>query len=351
MKPLFQEWHRFLPTKLSEAMLTNVLANQVRWNEIVKEETEKTKVEIQEEVVCDDDEEEEEEIYNNSDEENDIVQETRLPLTFTHLLDDEECSSSSYGGSRRGSCRSLSPLCEIPENQWNPEIRRHSMPPAYLQKDITCVTIRRDSLPHTQYIRRRSLPTAMILHTTSMDRLIGKLSPFPFTDRIIDKSLSIDSLLTQPKISNLSPSFEASRLFSGLSLSSEIVSHKASKYNKNLLNVTNVSGRAASNRGYKGSTMDNTSQTFHSPKAFHGVELTQGETTGTPPVSFNCVGAMSSSDQDDSSVSNTEGGGKPLNCLPEYNKKTLAFDRVNVSSNVEALNSKDLSKHIPSTVS
>ncbi|XP_060071869.1 high affinity cAMP-specific 3',5'-cyclic phosphodiesterase 7A-like [Ylistrum balloti] len=361
VNPLFQEWYRFLPTQLSETMLKNMKSNQARWKEIMKEETaEKVKVEIQEDLVEEEkgetkEEENEEEVNNNTDEENDFVQEARLPLTFTHLVNEDECSSSS-NGSRRGSCRSLSPLREIPENQWNPEIRRHSMPPAYLQKEITCVTIRRDSLPHTQYIRRRSLPTAMILHTTSMDRLLGKLSPFPSPGRPAGRSISIDSLVTQPKISNLSPSFEASRLFSGLSLSSEITSLNGSTGSVKFVGAQNLLGsRTTPNWGYKGSQLgklDSTSHTFHSQllsaeASQSAGDLAQGETTVISPVSFNCVGALSSSDRD-SSVSNTdhELKGSPL----EYGRTSASIDRVKLAPNTEPIKSKDVAKHIPGSI-
>ncbi|XP_021356734.1 high affinity cAMP-specific 3',5'-cyclic phosphodiesterase 7A-like isoform X1 [Mizuhopecten yessoensis] len=361
VNPLFQEWHRFLPTKLSESMLRNLKSNQAQWKEIIKEESEKNKVEIQEDLVeeaKEEAEEEEEEVNNNSDEENDFVQEARLPLTFTHLVNEDECGSSGTE-SRRGSCRSLSPLREIPENHWNPEIRRHSMPPVYLQKEITCVTIRRESLPHTQYIRRRSLPTAMILHTTSLDRLLGKLSPFPSPAEIGDRCVSIDSLITQPKISNLSPSFEASRLFSGLSLSSELGSVKGSTGSVKFVGAPNLlSSRTTPNWGYKGPQLgkpDNTSHTFHSQLlstgASQGAEgVAQGETTVISPVSFNCVGAFSGNDrQVSSSVSNTDRellGGSSLG----YSKTSSAIDRVKLSPNTEPIKSKDVSKHIPGTI-
>ncbi|XP_033736997.1 high affinity cAMP-specific 3',5'-cyclic phosphodiesterase 7A-like isoform X2 [Pecten maximus] len=357
VNPLFQEWNRFLPTKLSESMLNNLKSNHAHWKEIIKKETEeKIKVEIQEDLVEEgkeevDEDEEEDEINNNSDEENDFVQEARLPLTFTHLVNEDECGSSS-NESRRGSCRSLSPLREIPENQWNPEIRRHSMPPAYLQKEITCVTIRRDSLPHTQYIRRRSLPTAMILHTTSVDRLLGKLSPFPSPAKLAGRSISIDSLVTQPKISNLSPSFEASRLFSGLSLSSELASFNGSTGSVKFVGAQ-LSSRTTPNWGYKGSQigkLDNASHTFHSqllsteaPQA--AGDVAQGETTVISPVSFNCVGALSSNDLD----SNAPGtDGELIGSSLEYSR--TAIDRVKLSPNTESIKSKDMSKHVPGTI-
>ncbi|XP_069127677.1 high affinity 3',5'-cyclic-AMP phosphodiesterase 7A-like isoform X2 [Argopecten irradians] len=366
VNPLFQEWYRFLPTKLSECMLNNLKSNHVRWKEIIKDETaEKIKVEIKEDLVDDgkekenediDEEEEEEEINNNSDEENDFVQEARLPLTFTHLVNEDECSSSG-NGSRRGSCRSLSPLREIPENQWNPEIRRHSMPPAYLQKEITCVTIRRDSLPHTQYIRRRSLPTAMILHTTSMDRLIGKLSPFPSPAKIADRSISIDSLVTQPKISNLSPSFEASRMFSGLSLSSELGSLNGSTGSVKFIGAQNLLGgsRTTPNWGFKGPQLgkrDSTSHTFHSQQLSTETsqaagDLAQGETTVITPVSFNCVGALTASDLD-SSVSGSDR--EHIKASLEYARASSAMDRVSLAPNSDAIKSQEMTKHVPGTI-
>lgn len=227
--PLFQEWQRFLPTPLSSQMVKNVQLNLEQWQIIISEENkekEETKIESDKDSDKKSDNDNSDSIVSvqiTEEEDDDKFEDGRLPLTFAHLLDDQE--DLSYNGSRRGSIRSLSPVKEEP-NACFLEQRRHSMPPYCLQKEITNVTVHRDTLPLTQYLRRRSLPTAMILHATSLEHLTDKLSALA-NERVTlnKKSTSMEELLTRPKISNLSPSFEASRLASGLFVTSQPSNH------------------------------------------------------------------------------------------------------------------------------
>ena len=214
--PLFVEWYRFLPSKLSKEMLDNLDINKKKWQKVIEEEQERQMAQENAQEV-ENSSTEEEDNDDLDDEMSDTVEEARLPLNFTHLIDnDEENTLVSKG--RRASCQTPPSLKEIRENGWDPEQRRHSMPPAYLRREITCVTIRRNSLPMNQIRRRSSLPTAVILHATSLDKLSGKFSNFSSTRYSSgEKSLSMEELLSRPKISNLTLSYETSRLASGLS--------------------------------------------------------------------------------------------------------------------------------------
>ncbi|XP_061192536.1 high affinity cAMP-specific 3',5'-cyclic phosphodiesterase 7A-like isoform X2 [Saccostrea echinata] len=203
VNPLFYAWRQFLPSKLSDVMLDNVAQNLKNWREVIEEEGEINKpTESDEEVL--------------NQEKSDTVEEGRLPLNYIHITDDD--SNSLCTDSRRGSCRSLSPVREILENGWDPEQRRHSMPPAYVKREITCVTIRRESVPMSQFLRRRSLPTAMLVQTSSLEKLSGKLSALAQRHNMANKSISMEELMSRPKISNLTTSYETSLLASGLSV-------------------------------------------------------------------------------------------------------------------------------------
>ncbi|XP_056019669.1 high affinity cAMP-specific 3',5'-cyclic phosphodiesterase 7A-like isoform X3 [Ostrea edulis] len=205
VSPLFYAWRQFLPSKLSDLMLDNIAQNQKYWQSVVESEGEicKSKESTEEEKV-------------NEEEQSDTVEDGRLPLNYIHITDED--NNSLCTDSRRGSCRSLSPVREITENGWDPEQRRHSMPPAYVRREITCVTIRRDSVPMSPYLRRQSLPTAMLVHTSSLEKLSGKLSTLAQRHNLANKSISMEELMSRPKISNLTTSYETSLLASGLSV-------------------------------------------------------------------------------------------------------------------------------------
>ncbi|KAK3090192.1 hypothetical protein FSP39_009916 [Pinctada imbricata] len=239
--PLFSEWSRFLPSKLSTEMLDNIDKNKKKWQCVIQEEQEKQLLQEKKEEEEVNSSNEEDKIESDiEDEMSDTVEEARLPLTFTHLVDNDD-ENSLAPGSRRGSCRSLSPLREISENGWCPEQRRHSMPPACFRREVTCVTIKRDSLPMNQYHRRRSLPTAVIVHTTSLDKLSGRLSGLATSKNSSGgKSISMEELLARPKISNLTMSYEASRLASGLSDVTQYRSQGGSVRFKNLPQVSQI---------------------------------------------------------------------------------------------------------------
>ena len=285
VQPLFKEWQRFLPTKLSKCMMDNIAKNKCQWQEKIKEDNAKMSVNPDiktPEVSKNDEEEESKENSFDNDEEADKVQDGRLPLTFNHLVEDDD--TSSYSGSRRGSCRSLSPLRELSEEHWNPEIRRHSMPPAYIQRELTYVTLKRECLPITQYLRRRSLPTAMIFQTTSLEKLIGKF-PMYLSEKSSDsfhgvRSCSMEELLAKPKLGNLSPNVDTSRLLSSSSIPSDCFKgpdNSLKPLSRNISGVncvnkfkplsTDSSGNLVENKG----TLSN--EPAHKKNTFHNIDM------------------------------------------------------------------------------
>lgn len=346
VNPLFSEWYRFLPTSLSKSMLDNCSSNKSSWKVIIEEENQAEllkKAELEKEKleeVCQENINvsiQEAEPNDFDEEESDTVEEARLPLTFAHLMDDED--GSLYTGSRRGSCRSLSPLREMPEEGWEPEVRRHSMPPSYLGREIpTLMTIRRDTLPLTQYLRRRSLPTAMILHATSLDKLSGKISALAFNRETFDKrSVSMEELLARPKISNLSPSFETSRLASGLAVFAEIPRSRShgnafrfvsASLGSKASHIQGIDNRDSENNSAVDSDSDTDSHTFHKDINSPSREDSDGEFCSGEAThhhkSFNCVGLTL--------PDTTEEERMVLNASALVNKsRRSSFDRVNVN--------------------
>lgn len=346
VNPLFSEWYRFLPTSLSKSMLDNCSSNKSSWKVIIDEENQAEllkKAELEKEKleeVCQENINvsiQEAEPNDFDEEESDTVEEARLPLTFAHLMDDED--GSLYTGSRRGSCRSLSPLREMPEEGWEPEVRRHSMPPSYLGREIpTLMTIRRDTLPLTQYLRRRSLPTAMILHATSLDKLSGKISALAFNRETFDKrSVSMEELLARPKISNLSPSFETSRLASGLAVFAEIPRSRShgnafrfvsASLGSKASHIQGIDNRDSENNSAVDSDSDTDSHTFHKDINSPSREDSDGEFCSGEAThhhkSFNCVGLTLPDTKEEERM--------VLNASALVNKsRRSSFDRVNVN--------------------
>ncbi|GAB1606418.1 cAMP-specific 3',5'-cyclic phosphodiesterase 7B-like [Argonauta hians] len=204
--PLFHEWSRFVPSDLSRSMLENVKTNKNRWEKERAVELQR-EAELNEEctsgslssvfeqdemnepcnITCDTD--------NSESEEGDIIGETRFLSTLP----------SRHGSlDHSESIRSNSPIMENREN-FVPGSRRHSLPLSYFRRDSIRVTVRRESCPHVQR-SRRNVPRNNFFHATSLEGF------FPSTK----KSISIESILSRPKITTLSPSSEACRLASRL---------------------------------------------------------------------------------------------------------------------------------------
>lgn len=215
VNPLFQEWLRFIPSVLSKNMLKNVLSNKNRWdneraNELKREaelnneeqnsDSLSSVFELDETNLANYDgnfqtKEEEDDEYNSGSEEADIIGETRFMCMVPSRHGSLEYSES---------LRSNSPVSENREN-FIPGTRRHSLPLSCFRRESMRITVRRESFPH-MHKSRRSLPRTNFHYTTSFDGFFSTNS----------KSISIESVLTRPKITTLSPSSDASRLASRL---------------------------------------------------------------------------------------------------------------------------------------
>ncbi|XP_041359600.1 high affinity cAMP-specific 3',5'-cyclic phosphodiesterase 7A-like isoform X2 [Gigantopelta aegis] len=217
VNPLFLEWQRFNPTELSRKMLDNVEKNKNNWKKIIEEESVQNHVtesdsfsskfegdnppleEESHEGNNDDDDDGESSLSEGKSEADDVV-ENDVNLNFIYT---EEQQSESG--------RSLSPVSE--DSETIPVCggsRRHSVPPSLFRRDLNFyLGIRHDSVPKIPYMRRQSLPTTAIYRTTSGDRHASERSRD-------SRSLSMDTLVARPKLSNLSPSMEASRCASGM---------------------------------------------------------------------------------------------------------------------------------------
>ncbi|XP_046566808.1 high affinity cAMP-specific 3',5'-cyclic phosphodiesterase 7A-like isoform X1 [Haliotis rubra] len=205
--PLFMEWYRFMPSDLSRRLLDNIAKNKIRWKKIIDEEalqvhesdSSSSKNEHSNDDPDDSDEEEEEVEDDVCSEENDVVEND---INLAYHYDSEQMSESG---------RSLSPVSEDVNVIIVPGSRRHSMPPVFIRRDLNFyLGIRRDSGPKVPLLRRQSLPTTTLFKSTSADITVS-----PAVVKEV-RSLSMEALMSRPKISNLSPSIEASRLASGL---------------------------------------------------------------------------------------------------------------------------------------
>ena len=215
VNPLFQEWLRFIPSVLSKNMLENVSSNKSRWdneratelqreaelnNEDQNSDSLSSVFELDETNLVNDDDSskankvDEEDDDNSGSEEADIIGETRFLCMFPSRHSSLEHSES---------LRSNSP--ENRENFMPGTTRRHSLPLSCFRRESMRMTVRRESFPHMQK-SRKSIPRTNFLHTTSFEGFFSTNS----------KSISIESVLTRPKITTLSPSSDASRLASRL---------------------------------------------------------------------------------------------------------------------------------------
>lgn len=205
--PLFQEWSRFVDSKLAREMQANISVNKASWQQILHDmacEDEKlntllapatsptasTESDSDASIMS---------MRDCEDEEADVVAETRFTILY-HSRDD---SSNSAGAPDDDSHRSLSPVSEHYEHMARASNRRHSMPACYIKKEITRLTMRRDSFPKIKLARRRSMPHTKVYHTTSFDRLNDKLSALS-AEHLINWSASTEYLANRPNIATLS---------------------------------------------------------------------------------------------------------------------------------------------------
>ncbi|XP_076440995.1 uncharacterized protein LOC143280247 [Babylonia areolata] len=229
VRPLFMEWKRFLPTDLSNKMVSNILSNKQQWQLVDQKEaaakTKKVPARTEESMssigddsssvstvltgdgnrnntmFCHGDdrqgdlrEEEEEEQEEENDEEDGDTIENNINLAFHYQTDLEQMSE--VGG------HSLSPVSEeeqlimLAQNTR----RRHSMP-VVVRKDLAFyMGLRRDSVTRSNLQRRQSLPATPVVRTSLL--LNGGVGDS------VQKVLSVDGLTAQPKISNLCSSVD-----------------------------------------------------------------------------------------------------------------------------------------------
>jgi len=93
---------------------------------------------------------------------------------------------------------------------WTDSDRRHSLPnPLPMQADIYA---RRKSFPRVQAGRRSSLPQTSVHQAISFDRLVEKLTLIENEIAPNMSTCDFDNLMTEPRLSTLSPSIETSKI-------------------------------------------------------------------------------------------------------------------------------------------
>ncbi|KAL8625632.1 hypothetical protein ACOMHN_043907 [Nucella lapillus] len=213
VRPLFMEWKRFLPTKLSNKMVTNILCNKQHWQAIDQKEAvvkataaaEQTAASASTAIVKNTDgnrnntifcqgEDRQTDLREGDEEEGDGEEadtvENNVNLAFHYQTDFEQMSE--------GGGRSLSPVSE--EEQIillaHNTRRRHSMP-VVVRKDLAFyMGLRRDSGTRSNFQRRQSLPATPVVRSSLLSNCgVGDS---------VQKVLSVDGLTARPKISNLS---------------------------------------------------------------------------------------------------------------------------------------------------
>ncbi|XP_070195159.1 high affinity 3',5'-cyclic-AMP phosphodiesterase 7A-like isoform X2 [Littorina saxatilis] len=244
VRPLFMEWKRFLPTPLSTKMLDNILTNKQNWQKIserdalsktatvtaavsmadsnstlsdvsnrlaegILKDGNRNNATLGQEEVCQTDmveeEEEEEETLGEKEvvefleeehhgEEADTVENT-VNLAFHYQTDSEQASEMGS--------HSLPPVSEeeqlmlLAQNSR----RRHSMP-VVVRKDLGFyMGLRKDSFTRSNLTRRQSLPATPVMPSYLLAGTAG-------ASRASHRHLSIEGLMTRPKISNLSSSVD-----------------------------------------------------------------------------------------------------------------------------------------------
>ncbi|XP_039286708.1 uncharacterized protein LOC111045382 isoform X3 [Nilaparvata lugens] len=207
--PLFEEWHRFLGTGLSDSMMTHLKGNQAKWETLVQQElADETKTEISEAE--------------------------EIPEEEVSLHVSEECDV------RRGSLDDRSSdMMPTPDSsllQVDARVgRRHSMPltvtrmPPIIQ--LPCTILRRESLPVADNRRRMTL--GPILHLEEDEEELQQLSSLRSScssggfqrssdggggggSGVDERPVSAENLLPEPSIASITTSKEATRLQSVL---------------------------------------------------------------------------------------------------------------------------------------
>lgn len=220
VSPLFTEWHHFNPTPLSQTMLDNMRHNKALWDSITAKSEADQKYACQEGCSS---EEENQDPIDPAFKENininvnvhceDVPEDAVLEDRFDSSFNSEELL---YKG------------CTL---------RRHSLPPPVISRDLPQVFPRRESLTnkrlpsqsnYTSYTskssRRHSLPVSTNSHNTAaLDRLAEKLVSLAEKGPRIESLTGLESrtavadiLSQRPKITNLSSDTDATLRLSSL---------------------------------------------------------------------------------------------------------------------------------------
>lgn len=212
--PLFEEWHRFLGTGLSDSMMAHLKGNQAKWESLLQQElAEETKTEISEA----------EEIPE---------EEVSLQVSLAPRTVEEEENGDLRRGSldeERSSEHSSSCLLQVDARVG----RRHSMPLSVMRMptiQLPCTIMRRESLPVADNRRRMTL--GPILHLEEDEEELQQLSSLRSScssggfQRSSDgcgagsgtdeRPVSAENLLPEPSIASITTSKEATRLQSVL---------------------------------------------------------------------------------------------------------------------------------------
>lgn len=183
--PLFQEWHQFNPTALSQKMVQNTHTNKASWDGVIRE-VEVEKHHQKEEPV--------QHVPDTSDEEN-----THPDFEAKENID----INQGVSGDENDSCYEL-PLSEEIELVGSKK-RRHSLPPPSISRDLnSLLTTRKESFPVISIRRRHSLPKASLFQTTSSDQVSDKLSSLSELSPSNGKrTFTLENILSQTDITSL----------------------------------------------------------------------------------------------------------------------------------------------------
>ena len=212
--PLFAEWHRFNPTKLSQSMLNNLHQNKASWDIIIAEA--EVAMETKDSSGCSSEEE-------NQDLREGVKENININVNV-HCEDvPEDCILEG-----RFECPSQ--FDDFVKDSCFP--RRHSLPPQFVNPDVMQLFPRRGSFPklkvpsnngttNSRVSRRHSLPISMNAHNPVMlDKLavrLASLTDVSLKDNGIDTfSITSRDPSSRSRITSLSADSEATRLLNSL---------------------------------------------------------------------------------------------------------------------------------------
>ncbi|KAK6629518.1 hypothetical protein RUM43_003335 [Polyplax serrata] len=184
--PLFEEWHRFLGDELSDDMMKNLNGNKIKWDELIKQESE--------EVKQDEDTSLTDPGSRNSIETSPIMEEVNVvePVQKNNFL-------------------------TVPE--WNCQQRigrRHSVPLSMqaAAPEVSRTILRRESLPVAEKRSQAVYQSGLLEEEEEDDSTNLPLSSTSFISSASDEErvLSSENLLPEPSITSITTVTEANRL-------------------------------------------------------------------------------------------------------------------------------------------